>query len=49
MNAGFHVEVWVISKIIEYDPEVTPSGNPGKAGSGVATAAIPLEGEAVQQ
>jgi hypothetical protein len=49
MNEGFHVEAWVISKSIEYVPEVTPSGKPEKEGTCVATAAVPASGAAVQQ
>jgi hypothetical protein len=49
MNAGFHVAAWVMSKFIEYDPAVTPSGNPVKLGICVATPAVPVKGEAVQQ
>jgi hypothetical protein len=49
MNAGFHEEDWVISKIIEYEPDVTPSGKPENDGVCVATPAVPVPGEAVQQ
>jgi hypothetical protein len=49
MNAGFHVEAWVISKSIEYDPEVTPRGNPEKVGTCMATPEVATPGRAVQQ
>jgi hypothetical protein len=37
-----------MSKSIEYDPEVTPSGNPEKLGVCVAAPAVPTPGRAVQ-
>ena len=32
MNAAFHVEAWVVSKVWSYAPLVTPSGKPMKTG-----------------
>ena len=46
-NAGLKLEAEVRSRVIEYEPLVTPSGKPAKLGVVVATPAVLLKGEAV--
>ncbi len=43
MKLGFQLDDKVRSKVLEYEPLVTPKGKPGKVGVVVATPAVPVK------
>jgi hypothetical protein len=49
MNAPFQLAAWVMSSVLSHAPLETPIGKPVKAGTLVATPAVPVNGVAVQQ
>ena len=49
MNPARYELASVISKVWSYEPEVTPEGNTGKEGVGVATPAVPVPATVVAE
>ena len=47
IKLAFHELACVMSKVMSYDPDVTPSGNPEKDGTCVAGEAVPVKATAV--